>query len=144
MSLKTEATPDWRARLSDVVIHGTLHIPNVGITVDLYSGYSQSIVDRKNSAAYFSCAPYDCTAIADHNYQTFANLHKVKKGASGYITKKNGQKIKIKCISAFNGHNTGSELTNNSGKSVMNGCDYIMYTCRGSSKNVFICKWKRV
>lgn len=125
--------------------YGTLSVPGVSIKVDLYSGYSQQIVDRKNSAACFSYPPFDGLVIADHNYQAFAQLNKVRKGTAGYITLKSGKKLKIKCIAVKSGTNTKNDLIDSNGRSLLNGCDYVMYTCKNGSKSkVYVTKWNKV
>ena len=123
--------------------YGRLYIPSVGIDVALYRGISQSVTDRKDSAAIFTYGSYDGEIIADHNNQDFSKLLNVVVGTTGYIRLKNGNVINIKCIEVINGHNTGTKLTDNNYRVVMGKYDYLMYTCRNGWKNIRICQWNR-
>lgn len=121
---------------------GRLYIPSVGINVALYKGNEQYITDRKDSANYFSIN-YDPNyiVIADHNNQAFAKLRKVKVGTTGYIKFANGEVKNIKCVKTLNGHNTGYDITDNNGNSLVAKEDYMMYTCKDNWRNIFICLW---
>lgn len=121
--------------------YGRLYIPSVGIDVALYRGVSQSATDRADSAAIFAYGSYDGEIIADHNNQDFSKLFNVVVGTTGYIQLSNGNVINIKCVEVINGHNTGTELTDENYNVVMGKYDYLMYTCRNGWKNIRICQW---
>ena len=120
---------------------GRLYVPDAGIDVALYQSYDQSVTDRADSAKLFSWGNYSGEIIADHSNQEFAKLFNVKVGTQGYIRSANGVVINIKCVAVFNGHNTGSDLVDESGVSAMGRADYAMYTCRNGWQNVRICLW---
>lgn len=121
--------------------YGRLYIQSVGIDVALYYELSQSATDRVDSAAIFTYGSYDGEIIADHNNQDFGKLFDVVVGTTGYIQLSNGDVINIKCVDVLNGHNTGTELTDENYCSVMGQYDYLMYTCRNGWQNIRICQW---
>lgn len=123
---------------------GRLHIPAAGIDVALYRGYNQTITDRKDSANLFVWNGCPGEVIADHSNQDFCNLFSVGVGTTGYIQNADGSVINIVCVAVLNGHNTGSDLTDEDGVSVMGMAAYTMYTCRNGWQNVRICLWDRV
>lgn len=123
---------------------GRLYIPDVGIDVALYRGYYQSITDRKDSANLFSWNGCTGEIIADHSTQDFGALLAVTVGTTGYIQNADGSMINITCVAVLNGHNTGYDLTDEQGVSVMGKAAYAMYTCRNGWRNVRICLWDRV
>ena len=121
--------------------YGRLYIPSVEIDVALYYGISQSVADRADSAAIFTYGSYTGEIIADHSNQDFSKLFDVFVGTTGYIKLKNSDVITIKCVEVINGHNTGTELTDEDYNVVMGKYDYLMYTCRNGWKNIRICQW---
>lgn len=123
--------------------YGRLYIPSVGIDVALYYGNDQAATDRKDSASIFAYGTYDGEIIADHSNQDFSKLFGVSVGDTGYIRLSDGGTINIRCAEVFNGHNTGTELTDNDYKNVMGQYDYLMYTCRNGWRNILICQWTR-
>lgn len=121
--------------------YGRLYIPSVEIDVALYYEMSQSATDRADSAAIFTYGSYGGEIIADHNNQDFGKLFDVSVGTTGYIQLSDGNVINIKCVDVINGHNTGTELTDENYNIVMGKYDYLMYTCRNGWKNIRICQW---
>lgn len=123
--------------------YGRLYVPDAKIDVALYSGNSQSICDRRDSANIYSLGLIEGKTIADHNNQEFSKLFSVRVGMRGYIQLENGDIINIECTDVFNGHNTGPDLTDEDGNSVMGTSDYLMYTCRNGWQNIRVCLWSR-
>ena len=123
--------------------YGRLYVPDAKIDVALYSGNSQGICDRPDSANIYSLGLIEEKTIADHNNQEFSKLFSVEVGMQGYIHLENGDIINIECTDVFNGHNTGSDLTDEEGNSVMGAADYLMYTCRNGWQNIRICLWEK-
>lgn len=122
---------------------GRLYIPSVGIDVALYYGNDQAAADRTDSASIFQYSVYDGEIIADHSNQDFSKLFGVSVGDTGYIRLSDGGTVNIRCVEVFNGHNTGTELTDNDYNNVMGQYDYLMYTCRNGWRNILICQWTR-
>lgn len=120
---------------------GRLEIPSVGVSVPLYSGMSQSIVDAKNSAAYFT---YGCQkVIADHNYQGFSAIRNCKPGTTATIYTSKGQTV-YKCVKVTTGKNTG-EIVDAEGNNIYsyNSGGLCMYTCADKGKiNVIVTYWQ--
>lgn len=123
--------------------YGRLYVPDAKIDVALYSGNSQSICDRQDSANIYSLGLIEGKTIADHNNQEFSKLFSVEVGMLGYIQLENGDIINIECTDVFNGHNTGPDLTDEDGNSVMGTSDYLMYTCRNGWQNIRVCLWEK-
>lgn len=123
--------------------YGRLYIPSVGIDVALYYGNDQAATDRADSASIFAYGTYDDEIIADHSNQDFSKLFGVSVGDTGYIRLSDGGTINIRCAEVFNGHNTGTELTDSDYNNVMGQYDYLMYTCRNGWRNILICQWTR-
>lgn len=123
--------------------YGRLYIPDAKIDVALYSGNSQAICDRQDSANIYSLGMIEGKTIADHNNQEFSKLFSVNVGTRGYIQLENGDIINIECTDVFNGHNTGNDLTDDEGNSVIGASDYLMYTCRNGWRNIRICLWEK-
>lgn len=124
---------------------GRLSIPDVGIDVALYRSNAQSVVDRRDSAAYFTLPSWPGhEIIADHRTQDFGALHRVTKGMEACIRRRDGSVLRFVCVDAFDGHNTGKYISDESGKIVMHRADLLMYTCRGYWRNVRVVLWKEV
>lgn len=123
--------------------YGRLYIPSVGIDVALYYGNDQAATDRADSASIFAYSIYAGEIIADHSNQDFAKLFGVSVGDTGYIKANDGSVINIRCIEVFDGHNAGTELTDNNYNNVMGKYDYLMYTCKNGWRNILICQWNR-
>lgn len=138
--------------LSNVPNGSRLTISSLGISVLLYNAstssesYNQAVVDRSNSALYANAGILGAGPwIADHNNQGFSGLYNAKSGTVAYITKPNGTRIKLTCVSRFSGHNTGTNLTDANYNNVSDRYpNYVgMYTCNGANwHNVTITLWK--
>ena len=88
----------------------------------------QTIVDNKDSAAYYS--NNGKLVIADHYYQGFSALVNLNEGDTSYIKFEDGSTIRYRLIKKSRGINTGPDLTDNEGNSFFNmDSDIIMYTC---------------
>lgn len=123
--------------------YGRLYVPDANIDVALYYTNSQFITDRADSANLYMWATYSGEIIADHSDQEFRKLFNVEVGTEGYIRTYAGDIINIRCIEVLNGHNTGLDLTDEDGKTVMGTADYLMYTCRSGWQNIRICRWNK-
>lgn len=129
---------------SDSTYYGRLYIPDAGISVAVYRGWAQSIVDREDSAGIFAWRGDPGYSIADHNNQAFATLYKVKVGTTGYFILSDGRVLNIKCVDTFNGHNTGKYIVDENGVNAANRADFMMYTCIDHWTNIYICLWEIV
>lgn len=143
---KTEQAPKTKTRSTNTDIlpadcYGRLCIEDKNISVLLYEGVAQAIVDRANSAAIFDYPPFKGKIIADHNYQEFANLKLVTVGTVGHIERKKHKNITIKCIEVIDGHNARYNLVDKNHKTIPDA-DYITYTCMKNSYNIRICRWE--
>lgn len=119
----------------------TLTIPTQQITVDLLEGADQSHVDDPKSAALFRGGAFSWV-IADHNTQAFKHLPDVAVGDTATITRTDGQTIRLKCVAKLHGKNTGKQITDMKGRSVMVTYDYMMYTCRAGWRRVWVLGWE--
>ena len=101
----------------------------------------QTIVNNKDSAAYY--INFNRYVIADHNYQGFKILTKIKKGSKAYIKLNDGKILTYKLISVSTGTNTGKDLIDSKGNSFYDmESGLIMYTCY---KNGIVgTLWKKV
>lgn len=116
---------------------GRFKIPSVGVNVACYKSAAQSVVDAKDSAAYFYSSGH--AIIADHVDQGFSAIKSCVKWTSAKLETPNGTRY-YTCVGKINGHNTGVELTDsnyNSIKDLYPGA-LVCYTCNGSWQNVVI------
>ena len=124
---------------------GRLYIEDINVDVALYHSNDQEVVDRKDSAAYFTLsAAYDKPIIADHNTHAFGSLGKTKIGTIARIEKENGEIVYYKCVDIFKGHNIGNGITDWEGNSVVGKSDLMMYTCFDGWKNIWVVLWKEI
>lgn len=117
---------------------GRFRIPSVGISVACYASSAQSVVDARDSAAYFYCDGHN--VIGDHWNQGFDGIKRVAIGGSATFGS-----TSYKCVARINGHNTGQALTDanyNSISSLYPGT-LVCYTCNGNWKNVTIVFFER-
>lgn len=122
---------------------GRFVIPSCGIDVATISSpadtaQAQAIVDAADSAAYIPWG--DCVLIADHNHQGFRGLTGARAGTSAQFLMGDNT-ANLVCLSAFNGKNERSTLTDNNGTPVSYPGAYITYTCLDNAYNVRICIW---
>jgi len=113
---------------------GRLYLPSVVLNVALYQTEiskgeeAQKIVDKRDSAAYFSV--YSHQVIADHSHQNFHKIADIPVGEKAYIKKSDSEVIVYKLVQKFEGINAGFDLTDLNGKSVFDEKEnLIMYTC---------------
>lgn len=141
-SAEASSMPDYTddTRYSNFV--GRLYIPDVGIDVALYRSNKQNVVDREDSAAYFSLSRWrGHMLIADHWTQGFATLKDVEVGMIAHIDHKDGTTTCFECVQAFNGHNTGKYITDWDYRNVVTWSDMLMYTCFDGWRNVKVTLW---
>lgn len=121
---------------------GNLSVASVGIKIDLYSGFSQTIIDDENVAAAFSFD--NVTTIADHDSQSFKNLQKIKTNDSAEVTIFNDTTV-YKCIGGYRGINTKQNLLieGKSAAAYKPHTDLIMYTCLDENGAVWITLWQK-
>ena len=116
---------------------GRFSVPGVGVDVACYDSSEQSVVDKKDSAAFF----YDCghTIIGDHVDQGFGALKSVEVGQQAQLNTPDGIEG-YKCVDIIQGHNTGMELTdaNYTNIAEMYPDALVAYTCNGNWKDVTI------
>lgn len=77
---------------------GTVSIPDIGFTLDLYWSTAQSVVDQEDAGAMccFTCLPGDLhgsALIMDHNYQQGKKLGEIGPGVKIYLDLTYGQYI---------------------------------------------------
>lgn len=127
---------------------GRLYIPGVGIDVAVFhsndSSRNQAICDAADSAVLVSnlFAP-GSQVIADHVNQDFRTLHNVTPGMSAYIITAD-RTINLVCTTAFNGHNTGTTISDLNYNDVTGIADYVCYTCQDCWQNVRVVGFKVV
>lgn len=130
--------------------YGTLTIEEAEIEVPLYyttilgEGKSaQEIIDNTESAGYFRYGEQHI--IADHDYQEFFSLKKVKKGTKAVIALDRGYEKTYECIRVCEGENRGHLYDENKEDvAEQNPGGIAMYTCNGSKEKVIICFFEQV
>lgn len=123
---------------TDDSLYGRLYIDNVKINVGLYESNSQEVCDKQDSACYYADGKGGFI-IADHNNQSFNTLKNVITGTEARIVKKGNTEVKnYKCVEAIDGHNTGSDITDNNFNSLYGKHALLMYTCKDNWQNVVI------
>lgn len=125
---------------------GRLYIPDANISVainwcslDTEGETAQIYTDWEDSAAYFL---YGSTLlIADHNNQSFAELHTVYPGCAAYIDD-HGERTSYVCTEVTRGYNLGYELETEDGRRIRD-CDnsFVTYTCYNGWQNIIIAFW---
>ena len=138
------------AEIEDRGDYGRLVIKDAGVDVAVFetTDFSklQDVVDAEDSACMFNWNDGN-TLIADHNYQGFKNLKKVKKNSTyAYMVTEDGVKT-YKCIRKLTkGWNDGSTLAFNDHTPI--GEEYtgklIIYTCNNEPGSVTITVWDEV
>ena len=139
--------------LTATIAHGKgydwVSIPKVGISERVqWAGYNldtQAICDKRDRAVAY---PYrGGVGIADHNYQGFKNLPRVRVGYTATVTL-HGRTNLYRCVKVIpNGLNKSAYLTDHNGRTVNLKSNQIqMYTCngRGSWVNIYITIWQKV
>lgn len=116
---------------------GRFKVPALGINVACYSGSSQSIVDAKDSAAYFYFGGH--AVIGDHKNQGFNAIKSATVGMKATLGS-----TKYKCVAKIKGRNTGSSLTDTNGTSIskLYPGTLVTYTCNENWKNITIVFWE--
>lgn len=135
-----------------------LHLSTFAADVSGFGGVgAQLITDREDSAAVFLYGGH--LVIADHDYQGFTKLLDVIPGTSATITFADGSEDAYECTSTVEGYNwgeiylqmdtlKGKELSVGISKKMMNlsviepYC-LVMYTCHGSSSDIYITLWEK-
>lgn len=134
-------TPDYTDDRDYDDFAGRLYIDDIGIDVALYNSNAQEVVDRDDSAAYFGWLKH--RIIGDHNTEAFKTLGKTKVGTTACIAKEDGTFAYYECVDIFKGHNTGKDITDWDGNSVMQKEDLLMYTCFNGPRNVWVTLWHK-
>lgn len=129
-------------------MYGRLTISGTSVNVALIScslyGNSQVVVDARDSAAFIT--DFATVIIADHVNQGFSAMKSAVPGSTkAYINRGDYTDTYI-CTANFQGHNTGSDLTDASYNSVLNGNPggLLMYTCNENWQNVTITYWSKI
>ena len=122
--------------------YGRLRVSAVGIDVALYDDYEQTVCDRWDSACCFTMYGYYGRIIGDHHNQEFAGLTDVTAGMTAVIRLADGTAVELECVEVFDGHNTGTAITDNRYHDVMGKYDYLTYTCINGYKNIRVCQWQ--
>ena len=131
----TTASKDTHSTAENYV--GRFKIPSVGVNVACYAGSAQSIVDAKDSAAYFY--GFGHTIIGDHKHQGFSAIKSCTVGTKATMNTPNGVES-YTCVGIIKGHNTGTALTDSDYVDI----DYLYpgalacYTCNENWQNVTI------
>ena len=129
---------------------GRLYIPDIGISVAVFdtrgmdANNRQKVVDLEDSAALFYLNK-QCT-IGDHDLQGFQTIRNAVVGKTvAYIQKGNYTDAYL-CVESGEGHNTGTTITDSSGKSVKdrNSSNMLLYTCNGCWQNISYTVWMQV
>lgn len=121
---------------------GRFKIDDVNINVGLYGNNQQSTTDKIDSANYWTNGKG--YIIADHNNQGFLKLKNVKVGNIGRIEFKDGIVKKYKCVEVIDGHNTGTDITDEKYNSLYGNHDLMCYTCKENWNNVIICMFDEI
>lgn len=110
---------------------GRLISPSVGIDVALFDSWAQSVCDAPDSACYYYM--HGQLVIADHNYQGFKTLPRIKIGDKVYID--NGYSVETyRVVDKFKGRNGDTDmLYRDNPSSALNKYpnSIFMYTCDG-------------
>lgn len=117
---------------------GRLRIPAYGISIPLYSGVSQGIVDASDSAAMFGLN--GVTVIADHwNQNGFSAVRNMAVGTAVYIDYPGGSVAQYHVNYCGTGTNATTNLLFSDGTPVdARYGGLIMYTCLSNWQNVAI------
>lgn len=134
-SQSKESVQEEMARRGNV---GRLYINSCGVNVALFAAdlsnlsAGQAIVDRKDSAAYYSSSYWGYALIADHRHQGFDGIKKSVAGSTTAYIDFGSYQQGLVCVSRFvgyNGWNGVGGLYTTSGEPVGIGGDLCMYTC---------------
>lgn len=137
--------PDYADDSTYADFIGRLYVDCASIDVALYQSSSQAVVDRTDAAACFELSSaLGQTIIADHNTQVFAALGDVCQGDTACIRRADGTVVSYVCTGVFKGRNTGWDLSDWQGQSVIGRADLIMYTCLSGWQTVWIVLWDEV
>lgn len=130
---------------------GRLTISDVNLSVALFGcpvyQSSQSIVDKKDSAAYlYAVDYYGYDLIADHNIDGFEKMKSSVVGKTIAVIDYGTYTQKYICTANFTGWNNGSALIDNNGNDISGTNDggITMYTCNAISGSVTITFWQPI
>ena len=144
--------------------YGTLKIDSVDLELPIYcaeisgAGISaQEITDAEDSGAYFKYG--NQWVIGDHDYQGFDKILTVSPGDKATIEKPQGKQV-FECVTTANGYNIaeiyvilssaqGQEFPEKFSEDIVNLFEFnenylVMYTCNGSTKDIYITFWKQL
>ena len=123
--------------LMDTGYYGRFQIPAVGVDVACYNSGAQSVVDARDSAAYFYACGHQ--VIGDHVHQGFGAIKRCRVGDTAQLVTPHGVE-RYTCVGQIRGHNTGTELTDWDYKPIddLYPDTLVCYTCNDNWKNVTI------
>lgn len=148
---------------TDGEYYGTLKIDSVDLILPIFcaeiSGLglsAQEITDAENSGAYFKYG--NQWVIGDHDYQGFDKILEVSTGDIAII-EQNDKTQEFECVTTASGYNIaeiyvilssvqGNAFTETFQEDVVNLFDFhekylVMYTCNGSTRDIYITFWKQ-
>lgn len=108
---------------------GRLICPSVGIDVALFASNSQAVADAADSACYFGKG--GSMVIGDHWNQGFTRIKSLSPGSQIYIDR-GTSKSYYTVTSRFTATNTGYDIVDGSGASVLGRASLVLYTCNGA------------
>ena len=126
----------------DTDYYGRFQIPDVGVDVACYESAEQSVVDAKDSAAYFyACGHW---IIGDHVNQGFGAIKGCTVGDTARMVTPHGVE-QYTCVGLLRGHNTGTELTDWDYKPITDlyPDTLVCYTCNENWRNVTMVFFER-
>lgn len=128
---------------------GRLYIPGVGLNVAIFNGWSQGVIDAKDSAGTYSYGGGQMM-IADHKNQGFSAIKSAVPGQTvAYIN--NGSTVQAyMCITKGTGQNTATgvpyDLLDCNGNSLylQNAGGIGMYTCNSHWSSITYTCWQPI
>ena len=121
----------------DTDYYGRFQIPDVGVDVACYESAEQSVVDAKDSAAYFyACGHW---VIGDHVNQGFGAIKRCEIGDGAQMVTLQGVEH-YTCVGLIQGHNMGTALTDLDYRPIddLYPDTLVCYTCNDNWRNVTI------
>lgn len=124
---------------------GRLYIPAVGLNVAIFNGWSQGVIDARDSAGTYRYGGGQMM-IADHKNQGFSAIKSASIGTIAYIN--NGRTVQAyRCIAKGVGQNKATgvpyDLLDCNGNSLymQNGGGIGMYTCNSHWSSITYTMW---
>lgn len=124
---------------------GRLYIPAVGLNVAIFNGWSQGVIDARDSAGTYRYGGGQMM-IADHKNQGFSAIKSASIGTIAYIN--NGRTVQAyRCVAKGVGQNKATgvpyDLLDCNGNSLylQNGGGIGMYTCNSHWSSITYTMW---